>query len=232
MRRLFQVLSNMDAQAWRTLLVSFVLFGGVGLVFLFGAQVLGFDGEATVETWLGAASGAVAGLVAITPACGFVDPWAALLLGITAGGVCAYAVGLKYRAGFDDSLDVVGVHLVGGALGAVSLGIIARYPFAPGQHQGLIYSGPISQLGVQLLGPVAVGLYSFVAAWIIGKVIDRTMGFRITRENEVTGVDITTHAETGYDLGTVHASGVAPISGPVTVRGAQAAVSGEKKVDV
>ncbi|GAA0368357.1 ammonium transporter [Microbispora corallina] len=170
------------------------------------------DGHSTT---LGVASGAVAGLVAITPACGFVDPWAAVVLGALAGAVCAYAVGLKYRVGFDDSLDVVGVHLVGGALGAVSLGIIARYPFADGQNKGLIYAGPISQLGVQILGPVAVGLYSFVMAYVIGKIIDKTIGFRVTQEDEVTGIDITTHAETGYDLGTIHSSGVASVNGPV-----------------
>ncbi|MFF4774945.1 ammonium transporter [Microtetraspora fusca] len=169
------------------------------------------DGHSTT---LGVASGAVAGLVAITPACGFVDPWAALLLGAVAGAVCAYAVGLKYRLGFDDSLDVVGVHLVGGAIGAVALGFIARYPFADGQEKGLLYGGPLSQLGVQALGPVVVGLYSFAMAWIIGKIIDRTMGFRISHEEEVAGIDITTHAETGYDLGTVHASGVASLNGP------------------
>ncbi|GAA4595406.1 ammonium transporter [Planotetraspora phitsanulokensis] len=170
------------------------------------------DGHSTT---LGVASGAVAGLVAITPACGFVDPWAAGLLGAIAGAVCAYAVGLKYKFGFDDSLDVVGVHLVGGAIGAVSLGIIAAYPFADGQEKGLLYGGPISQLGVQALGPLAVGLYSFIMAWIIGKIIDKTMGFRIGQEEEVTGIDITTHAETGYDLGTVHSSGVASVNGPV-----------------
>ncbi|MCC5575039.1 ammonium transporter [Microtetraspora sp. AC03309] len=169
------------------------------------------DGHSTT---LGVASGAVAGLVAITPACGFIDPWAAVVLGAIAGAVCAYAVGLKYRFGFDDSLDVVGVHLVGGAIGAVALGIIARYPFADGQEKGLLYGGPLSQLGVQALGPVVVGLYSFAMAWIIGKIIDKTMGFRITQEEEVTGIDITTHAETGYDLGTIHASGVASLNGP------------------
>ncbi|GLX01329.1 ammonium transporter [Microtetraspora sp. NBRC 16547] len=175
------------------------------------------DGHSTT---LGVASGAVAGLVAITPACGFIDPWASVLLGAAAGAVCAYAVGLKYRLGFDDSLDVVGVHLVGGALGAVALGVIARYPFAAGQGKGLLYGGPISQLGVQALGPVVVGLYSFAMAWIIGKIIDRTMGFRISREEELAGVDITTHAETGYDLGTVHASGVASLNGPAVPAGA------------
>ncbi|WP_214106001.1 ammonium transporter [Acrocarpospora catenulata] len=169
------------------------------------------DGRSTT---LGIASGAVAGLVAITPACGFVDPWAAAVIGILAGAICAVAVGLKYKLGYDDSLDVVGVHLVGGVIGAVALGFVAAYPFADGQNKGILLGGPISQLGVQVLGPVAVGLYSFVVTFILGKIIDKTMGFRITREDEVTGIDITTHAETGYDLGTIHSSGVTSPNGP------------------
>ncbi|TDE57560.1 ammonium transporter [Nonomuraea mesophila] len=171
------------------------------------------DGHATS---LGAASGAVAGLVAITPACGFVDPWAAMVIGLLAGAACAYAVGLKYRLGYDDSLDVVGVHLVGGVVGAVALGFLAAYPATDQQSEGLFYGGGFGQLGLQVLGPVAVGAYSFVITWIIGTVIHKTLGFRISSEDEVTGVDITTHAETGYDLGTVHASGVSSPNGPVT----------------
>ncbi|GII01155.1 ammonium transporter [Planobispora takensis] len=169
------------------------------------------DGHATS---LGVASGAVAGLVAITPACGFVDPWAAMVIGLLAGAACAYAVGLKYKLGYDDSLDVVGVHLVGGVIGAVALGFVAAYPFLDGQNKGLFYGGGWTQLGLQILGPVAVGGYSFVVTYILGKIIDKTMGFRITAEDEVAGIDITTHAETGYDLGTFHASGVAAPNGP------------------
>ena len=159
------------------------------------------DGKPTT---LGVASGAVAGLVAITPACAFIAPWAAILLGLAAGVVCAYAIGLKHRLGFDDALDVVGVHLVGGAFGAVSLGFLAAYPLVAGQHKGLLYGGGFGQLAVQALGPVAVGLYSFTIAWILGKIIDKTMGFRVSEEDEVTGVDITQHAETAYDLGSIH----------------------------
>jgi Amt family ammonium transporter len=159
------------------------------------------DGKPTT---LGVASGAVAGLVAITPACAFIDPWAALLLGLAAGVLCCFAIGLKHRLGFDDSLDVVGVHLVGGAFGALSLGFLAAYPLLGGQRKGLFYGGGIEQLGVQALGPVAVGLYSFTVAWILAKIIDKTMGFRVPEEDEVTGVDITQHAETAYDLGSIH----------------------------
>ncbi len=185
------------------------------------------DGHATS---LGVASGAVAGLVAITPACGFVDPWAAIVIGAVAGTVCAYAVGLKYRLGFDDSLDVVGVHMVGGVLGAVSLGFLAAYPFLEQQSKGLLYGGGFKQLGLQILGPVAVAGYSFVVTWIIAKIIDRVMGFRIGTDEEVTGIDITSHAETGYDLGTVHASGVT-VKGPAVPSTAKAVPSTVKKVD-
>jgi Amt family ammonium transporter len=155
-------------------------------------------------TSLGIASGAVAGLVAITPACAFIAPWAAIVLGLLAGALCSYAIGLKHKLGFDDSLDVVGVHLVGGAFGAISLGFLAVYPVAAGQRKGLFYGGGVEQLGVQVLGPVAVGLYSFTVAWILGKIIDKTMGFRISEEEEVAGIDLAEHAETAYDFGTIH----------------------------
>jgi Amt family ammonium transporter len=171
------------------------------------------DGHASS---LGVASGAVAGLVAITPACGFVDPWAAMVIGLLAGSICAWAVGLKYKLNYDDSLDVVGVHMVGGIVGAVSLGFFAAYPFLDQQSEGLFYGGGFGQLGLQILGPVAVGGYSFIVTYVLGKIIDKTMGFRIKEEDEVTGIDITTHAETGYDLGSVHASGVSSPNGPVT----------------
>ncbi|MFI0450523.1 ammonium transporter [Actinomadura sp. 6N118] len=164
------------------------------------------DGHATT---LGIASGAVAGLVAVTPACGFIDTWVAVLLGVVAGAICAYAVGLKYKLGFDDSLDVVGVHLVGGLVGAVSLGFIAAYPFLPQQHKGLFYGGGFEQLGWQVIAPLAVGAYSFVMAYIIGKIIDLVIGFRVDAEDEVDGIDIATHAESAYDLGSSGGGGSA-----------------------
>jgi ammonium transporter, Amt family len=144
-------------------------------------------------TSLGAASGAVAGLVAITPACAFVTPVGSIVIGILAGAICSLAVGLKWRLGFDDSLDVVGVHLVGGAFGALSLGFLA-------QGEGLFYGGDISLLGKQALAVGAVGGYSFVLAYVIGKALDLTVGFRIPAEDEVEGVDLFAHAETGYDI--------------------------------
>ena len=150
-------------------------------------------------TSLGAASGAVAGLVAVTPACAFITPIGALGLGLVAGAVCALAVGLKWKLGFDDSLDVVGVHLVGGAIGAVALGFIAN---AGDLGEGLLYGGDASLLGKQLLAVVAVGGYSFVMAFVIGKAIDLVAGFRLPEEDEVTGIDLAAHAESGYDLHT------------------------------
>jgi Amt family ammonium transporter len=155
------------------------------------------DGKPTT---LGIASGAVAGLVAITPACAFIAPWAAIVLGLLAGGLCCCAIGLKHKLGFDDALDVVGVHLVGGAFGAISLGFLAAYPIVSNQHKGLFYGGGVKQLGVQVLGPVAVGCYSFAVAWILGKIIDKTIGFRVSEEDEMTGVDLSQHAESAYDF--------------------------------
>ncbi|SDG56434.1 ammonium transporter, Amt family [Sinosporangium album] len=170
------------------------------------------DGHSTT---FGVASGVVAGLVAITPAAGFVQPWAAIVIGLVAGAVCSYAVGLKYRLNYDDSLDVVGVHMVGGLIGALSLGFLAAYPVLEQQGTGLFYGGGIGQLGLQALGPVAVGAYSFIVTYLIAKIIDAVAGFRISTEDEVAGVDVTTHAETAYDLGTIHTSAVGPASRPV-----------------
>jgi Amt family ammonium transporter len=171
------------------------------------------DGKPTA---LGGASGAVAGLVAITPACATIEPLGAIALGFIAGAVCALAVGLKYKFGFDDSLDVVGVHLVGGATGALLIGFLATaaapgidaitdgkwsVSSATGDVNGALYGGGFAQLGRQAIAVVAVGLYSFVFAWLIGKLIDKTIGFRIKPEAEVEGVDTAEHAETAYDYG-------------------------------
>jgi len=144
-------------------------------------------------TTLGAASGAVAGLVAITPACAFVSPLGALLLGVLAGGLCALAVGLKWRFGYDDSLDVVGVHLVGGAFGSVALGFLSL-------DGGLFYGGDAVLLGKQAVAVLAVGGFSFVVAFVLGFLIDKTIGFRVDAESESAGIDLAEHAENGYDL--------------------------------
>jgi Amt family ammonium transporter len=150
-------------------------------------------------TTLGMASGAVAGLVAITPSCGAVTPLGALVLGIFAGGICAFAVSLKYRLGFDDSLDVVGVHLVGGLFGSLAIGLLGTAA-APSAVDGLFYGGGAGQLGRQALANLIVGTYSFGVAFLLAKVIDLTIGFRLTEDDEVTGADQVQHAETAYDF--------------------------------
>ncbi|MFJ6652351.1 ammonium transporter [Microbacterium sp. NPDC091313] len=144
-------------------------------------------------TSVGAASGAVAGLVAITPACGSLTPFWAIVLGLVAGAVCALAIELKYKWGFDDSLDVVGIHLVGGLIGTLYLGIFAN-------GTGLIYSGEFTQLMVQAIAAFAVLIYSFVLAYIIGFAIEKTMGFRVKNEDEIAGIDTVVHGEEGYVL--------------------------------
>lgn len=151
-------------------------------------------------TSLGAASGAVAGLVAITPACAFVDPWAAVVIGFVAGILCSLAVGLKYIFNIDDSLDVVGVHLVGGIWGSLSLGFFGTAAVNSIGLDGLLYGGGSELLMKQLLGVGLVFAYSFIATLIIGFAIEKTMGFRIKRENELEGIDLVEHAESAYEF--------------------------------
>jgi Amt family ammonium transporter len=152
-------------------------------------------------TTLGAASGAVAGLVAITPACGYVDVVGALVIGIAAGVVCALAVGLKFKLGYDDSLDVVGVHLFGGLVGTLLIGFFANAAVNPGGGNGLFHGGGWNQMWRQAVAAGAVLGYSFVGALIVGWVIDKTIGFRVDPEAEASGIDESEHAESAYDLG-------------------------------
>ncbi len=180
------------------------------------------DGHATS---LGAASGVVAGLVAITPACATVSPWGALVVGLAAGVGCALAVGLKFRFGFDDSLDVVGVHLVGGLIGTLLIGFLADATNSPTgtagleMNDGLLLGGGLGQLWAQTLGAVAVLVYSFVVTFAIGWVLHKTMGFTISEEEEVSGIDLLEHAETAYDLGSfTGGSRSLPTSGVVAER--------------
>jgi Amt family ammonium transporter len=140
-------------------------------------------------TTLGAASGAVAGLVAITPSGAAVNPFGALLIGVLAGAVCSWAVSLKYKLGFDDSLDVVGVHLVGGLLGTLLVGVLAT---------GGV--GGLTQLGKQAAGAFSVMGYSFVVTWLLAKGVDKTIGFRVSEDEETSGVDMALHAESAYDF--------------------------------
>ncbi|MBO0841374.1 MAG: ammonium transporter, partial [Sciscionella sp.] len=155
------------------------------------------DGKPTT---LGAASGAVAGLVAITPACGYVNPLGGAAIGLIAGAVCALAISLKYKFGFDDSLDVVGVHLVGGLLGTLLIGFFATTSANAAGGDGLFYGGGFSQLGKQAIAAFAVMGYSFVISLILGFAIKKTIGFRADAEAETTGIDEAEHAETAYDF--------------------------------
>ncbi len=168
------------------------------------------DGHATS---LGAASGVVAGLVAITPACSSVTPVGAIAVGAVAGVLCALAVGLKYRLGYDDSLDVVGVHLVGGLWGTLAVGLFASSATTAGVD-GLFYGGGLDQLWRQAVGAGAVLVYSLVLTLAIGYAIQKTIGFRLPDEDESTGIDNAEHAESGYDFASLGSSGsTAPLAG-------------------
>ena len=151
-------------------------------------------------TSLGASSGIVAGLVAITPACAFVAPWAAVVIGFIAGVLCSLAVSLKYKFGFDDSLDVVGVHLVGGIWGSLAIGLFGASAVNSIGLDGIFYGGGIDLLGKQALGVGLVFAYSFIATLIIGYAIEKTIGFRVSREVETEGIDLNEHAESAYEL--------------------------------
>lgn len=150
-------------------------------------------------TTLGAASGAVAGLVAITPSGGAVSPLGAIAVGVVAGVLCAMAVGLKYKLGYDDSLDVVGVHLVGGVVGSLLVGLLAS---GKGQSEveGLFYGGGLDQFWKQCAGVFAVLAYSLIASAILAFLIDKTIGMRVPEDVEVAGIDQAEHAETAYDF--------------------------------
>jgi Amt family ammonium transporter len=158
------------------------------------------DGHATS---LGAASGIVAGLVAITPAAGNVDPMGAIAIGLIAGVGCAFAVGLKYKLGYDDSLDVVGVHMVGGLIGTLMIGFFA-VPSVSETKVGLFYGGGLAQLSLQAMAAFTAMLYSFVVTLIIAFAIKYTIGWRVTQAEELAGIDQNEHSEIGYDLSPVY----------------------------
>ncbi|MDF9815923.1 ammonium transporter [Streptomyces sp. SPB162] len=181
-------------------------------------------------TTLGAASGAVSGLVAITPACGSVSPLGAIAVGLIAGVLCAAAVGLKYKFGYDDSLDVVGVHMVGGVVGSLLIGLFATG--GVGQTaKGLFYGGGLDQLGKQAVGVGAVLGYSLVASAVLAKLIDLVMGFRVTEDDEITGIDQIEHAETAYDFAGAGGGTVRTTAAPVPGSKSSEAGASEKKVD-
>ena len=155
------------------------------------------DGKATT---LGVASGAIAGAVAITPACGYLNPLGALVLGLIAGVASSWAVTRKYKLGYDDSLDVVGVHGVGGILGMLAISLIATVTANAAGADGLFFGGGTTQLNRQLIAIVVVALFSFTATWLIATLIQKTIGFRVYRDDELTGLDTTFHAESAYDI--------------------------------
>ncbi|MGZ4539275.1 MAG: ammonium transporter [Blastococcus sp.] len=179
------------AEVWVTTLVA-TAAGGLG--WLVTERIR--DDHATS---LGAASGVVAGGVAITPSCSAVTPLGAVVVGLVAGVVCALAVGLKYRWGYDDSLDVVGVHLVGGLWGTLAIGLLASASASAGVD-GLFYGGGLGQLGRQSVGALVVLAFSFLVSALIGWLIERFLGFRVPVEHEVSGIDSVVHAETAYDF--------------------------------
>ena len=150
-------------------------------------------------TTLGAASGAVAGLVAITPAAGYVGPMSAIIIGILAGVICYAAVLAKPKLGYDDSLDVVGVHCVGGIVGALATGLFASKLVNAAGGDGLFFGNP-GQLLTQFIAVLVTIVYSFVISYILFKILDATMGLRVSTEDEVRGLDLSEHQETGYSL--------------------------------
>jgi Amt family ammonium transporter len=171
------------------------------------AGCLGMLGWLAVEqirdgkpTTFGAASGVVAGLVAITPSCGTVNILGATVVGLAAGIVCSFAIAAKFRFNYDDSLDVVGVHFVGGVVGVSLIGLLATAVMTSGPR-GLFYGGGVTQLGKQLGAIVVVAVYAFTVSLVLAKVIDRLIGFRVSAEDETAGVDFTQHAETAYAEG-------------------------------
>jgi Amt family ammonium transporter len=169
--------------------------GGMSAMFMWVVMEWFTQGKATT---LGAASGAIAGLATITPTAGFVGPNAAVLIGLLAGVVCFMAVNAKSRFKLDDSLDVVGIHGVGGLLGTLCLGIFASSAVNPGGPDGLLY-GSAAQLMKQIIGIAVVGGYAFVVSWVLFKVVHSTMGLRMEDEAEVQGMDSSEHSETAYN---------------------------------
>jgi Amt family ammonium transporter len=164
-------------------------------------------------TLVGASSGAVAGLVAITPACGFIEPWSAVVLGVVAGVLCALAVSLKYKLGYDDSLDVVGVHFVGGWIGSLWLGLFASNDLnayigdVVGASDGLFYGGGVTQLGRQAAASAIVTVWSLGIAALLALILKTVGLLRVSTEAEVDGIDLAEHAEAGYDLSTTTSGG-------------------------
>ena len=178
------------------ILLNTLLAGCLGMLGWLSVEQLR-DGKPTT---FGAASGVVAGLVGITPSCGTVNPLGAAIVGLLAGIVCSFAIGLKFKLNYDDSLDVVGVHFVGGVVGVLLIGLLATEVMTGGA-QGLFFGGGLVLLGKQAMAMVAVAGYAFTVSYAIAALIERLMGFRLSAEDEANGVDFTQHAETAYAEG-------------------------------
>ncbi len=190
-----------DTTAGFALFNSMVAPGAAMLAWLAVEKIR--DGHATT---LGAASGIVAGLVAITPACGYVDPKGAIWIGLIAGAVCALAVGIKFRFGFDDALDVIAVHLIGGIVGALSIGFFGNAEINSFGRNGLFYGGGLGQLGRQAVGVTATIVYGFVMSMIIGLAVNAVSKLRATSDSELEGLDTTIHGESAYETSGLGAS--------------------------
>jgi Amt family ammonium transporter len=179
-----------------TAFMNTFLAAAAGMVAWIGIEVW----KDSFPTTLGAASGAVAGLVAITPCAGFVGGMDPIIIGLLAGAACYFAIKLKFRFGYDDSLDVVGVHLVGGLVGSLLLGLFADLDVNAGGADGLFYGGGWSLLGEQTLAAAVVLGFSFGVTWLIAKTIDVTIGLRSEGDDEQQGLDLSQHAESAYNL--------------------------------
>ena len=183
-----------NGQAAQAFMNTFLAAAAAGLVWVVVERIR--DGHATN---LGAASGIVAGLVAITPAAGYVSGAAPLVIGGVAGVVCCYAVRLKNRFGFDDALDVVGVHFVGGLVGSLAIGVFSNPEFFAGKFKaGLLYDGGLGLLGEQALANLSAIIWSFAVTTAIMLALKKTIGVRVSEETETNGLDFAEHAETAY----------------------------------
>ena len=188
-----------NGQAAQAFMNTFLAAAAAGLAWVLVEWVR--DGK---PTNLGAASGIVAGLVAITPAAGYVSSVSPIVIGLIAGVVCCYAVRLKTKAGYDDALDVVGVHFVGGLVGSLLIGFLANNAFFEGSSayppfdDGLFYGGGLGLLGEQILANVVAIVWSFAVTFGIMIVLRNTIGIRVSEEAEVGGLDLSEHAETAY----------------------------------
>ena len=151
------------------------------------------------------------GAVAVTPACAFLTPIGAIALGLVAGAVCAVAVGWKYRLGYDDSLDVVGVHGVGGVIGMLSIGILATTSVNAAGKDGLLAGGGFGLLGRQVVAVLATAAFAFTMTLLLAWLVNRTMGFRAEPEDEMRGLDVAQHAESAYEFGAT--TGIGMLSG-------------------